>query len=563
MRIRKGKLSIELIENTDLLLEQFYELKRLVTEITKSPEYRALYGKTQVSEQPMLNNGVRSRGQHSMNVAIISKEIIEGIYDELRKSALEYIKLKKTSILSANPEEKERRLENLKRDEQTISAYYDLNKRIASLYAMIMGLSHDLGHTPFGHIGENVINDFMLGIDDKEERKKILQRRKMYFGTAYEEKQGHSDDYTGSLSFEHNEQSAILFQKIAERCGVDKKLVDVKKIILGILAHSRNRYKEIPDDLIAQVIRQADKICYINYDFEELRNAIDFRKVNVKPEVKEYLRKSVGRRIKYAEDMIVDEAIEKGSISDNGPAMSFLKYLEKVYKEPIIYQLDEFGRSRLLKGENCEREEIIIQKLLQYYYRNPGQIPTRNYGDLDRNENFTDRSYPHDSISRTVTFRKSEWDEDSIAQEVVSFVISLTNKDTYNLYHELVNSRIQKGKGYGIEPITQEEIQARLKMKREDEYTNMMMMVMLEELKEGNIMRSIEELDKIVQQRLKEIKKQNNMILSPEAEKAKKRMIEVDIPKQAAIDQELYQAMVEADSKRENDSPTNPDELEK
>ena len=61
--------------------------------------------------------------------------------------------------------------------------------------------------------------------------------------------------------------------------------------------------------------------------------------------------------------MIVEEAVAKGKISDNGPAMALLKDLEKVYKEPTIYQVDEYGRSRLLKGENCEREELIIKKL--------------------------------------------------------------------------------------------------------------------------------------------------------------------------------------------------------
>ena len=296
MRIRKGRLSINLVENEDLLIEQYSELRRLVLEIRNSPEFRTLYGKTQVSEKPMLNNDVRSRGEHSMNVSTISREIVEDLYEEVKRSTLGYIADRKTALRASNITGKEKRIEDLEKYEQSILMCFNLNKKVASLYATIIGLSHDLGHTPFGHIGESVINDFMLGIDDEEERKEILQNRRTYFGDSYEERQGHDEEYKGSISFEHNEQSAIIFQKIAARCGINPDLVDMNKIILGILSHSRNRYKDIPDDLIAQVVRQADKICYINYDYEELKNAIDFRKTPLSPDVREYLRKKLSRK---------------------------------------------------------------------------------------------------------------------------------------------------------------------------------------------------------------------------------------------------------------------------
>ena len=232
MRIRKGKLSINLVENTDLLLEQYAELRRLALEIRNSSEFRALYGKTQVSEKPMLSSEIRSRGEHSMNVSTISKEIVEDLYEELKNSTLEYIEDRKAVLTQSNLPDKEKRIENLEKYRQSVLMCFDFNKKIASLYATIIGLSHDLGHTPFGHIGESVINDFFLGIDDEEERKEILQNRRIYFGNNYEEKQGHDEEYTGSISFEHNEQSAIVFQKIAARCGINPDLVDMDRIIL-------------------------------------------------------------------------------------------------------------------------------------------------------------------------------------------------------------------------------------------------------------------------------------------------------------------------------------------
>ena len=175
MKIRKGKLSINLVENEDLLIEQYSELRRLVLELRNSPEFRVLYGKTQVSEKPMLNSDIRSRGEHSMNVSTISREIVEDLYEEVKNSTLEYIANRKVALKSSNVAGKEKRIEYLGKYEKSILRYFDRNKQIASLYATIIGLSHDLGHTPFGHIGESVINDFFIGIDDTEERKEMLE----------------------------------------------------------------------------------------------------------------------------------------------------------------------------------------------------------------------------------------------------------------------------------------------------------------------------------------------------------------------------------------------------
>ena len=560
MKIRKGKLSINLVENEDLLIEQYSELRRLVLEIRNSPEFRVLYGKTQVSEKPMLNNDVRSRGEHSMNVSTISREIVEELYEEVKRSTLGYIADRKAALTASNITGKEKRIEDLEKYEQSILMCFNLNKKVASLYATVIGLSHDLGHTPFGHIGESVINDFMLGIDDEEERREILQNRRTYFGDSYEERQGHDEEYKGSISFEHNEQSAIILQKIAARCGINPDLVDMNKIILGILSHSRNRYKDIPDDLIAQVVRQADKICYINYDYEELKNAIDFRKTPLSPDVREYLRKSLSRRIKYIEGMIEEEAVEKGQICDNGPAMSLLKRVEGIYKEPAVYLLGADGTNRLLKGENCERSEIIIKKLLEYYWEHPENIPQRRYVELKRNANFTDKSYTSLYDLKVATFRGEEWFKDAKAQRVVSFVISLTNEDAYKLYYDLVNTRITRGKGYGIEPITQDEINLRKKYKLIEEQNNVLMQEKLNAMQEG-VIRSEAELDSIARIRIKGRRFANRQRLSELARKAMNEQI-ANIQKDAEIDETLRKRMEEADRKRESSISTDDSEVE-
>ena len=53
--------------------------------------------------------------------------------------------------------------------------------------------------------------------------------------------------------------------------GVLKELegIDKTRFLTAILAHSRSRHPSIPTDFSAQIVRQADKVEYMNYDFEE------------------------------------------------------------------------------------------------------------------------------------------------------------------------------------------------------------------------------------------------------------------------------------------------------
>jgi dGTPase len=87
-----------------------------------------------------------------------------------------------------------------------------------------IGLGHDMGHPPFGHAGEAVLNE--------------LLRAK------------------GGAGFRHNEQSA----RIARRLNLTREVIN------GIETHTGDRE---PDTLEGKIVRVVDRVAYINHDIDD------------------------------------------------------------------------------------------------------------------------------------------------------------------------------------------------------------------------------------------------------------------------------------------------------
>ena len=102
---------------------------------------------------------------------------------------------------------------------RTISRSLRLNEDLTEAIA----LGHDLGHTPFGHCGEGVLNELVKG------------------------------------GFHHNIQSVRVVE-ILEDLNLCRETID------GILTHTWGYVPKTPE---AQVVQLADKIAYINHDIED------------------------------------------------------------------------------------------------------------------------------------------------------------------------------------------------------------------------------------------------------------------------------------------------------
>jgi len=543
---KKPMIEMDYIDNIKEAKAKYGALIRLEAEILESPEYKLLYGKTQM----FYDGSGRSRGGHSANIGQTSGAMAGKAFEEVYGA---------------------------KKTENT--ELYAINKAINETIGRIMGYSHDLGHTPLGHDGESVLDKKLeeMTRENPELKEKVAKKREKMFGGikveatggnteyAYEEYQEGKRTKDAGIGFEHNEYSAEIFLRIVKELKdkvmnedtvkalglkedvVDEILnIDETRFVQAILAHSRSRFPSVPKDFLAQIVRQADKVEYMNYDYEEYKKLGFFPKEGEETyseylkmveerakaagvdskEVLEYFEKDAYERRKIIEKEIIAEAMEKGMIDDNMDAMKMPKICSD-FKDDAIFYTAEDGKRGLITGNNVEREEIILDKLFSYYFAHPEKIPAEEVktelkklrsdeGELKNGEEIV--SYDPSKIDL-----KETGDYDKIKV----YIASLTNEQCESLYLDLVRERIENGKGHGIEPVTKEEVSKRIKSAKEDS-------------ENGNSKFSIEHSKKV------------SGYLPP---KMKKR-IEKNREKHAEEvenDQILYDKMVEADKTRKND----------
>ncbi len=197
-----------------------------------------------------------------------------------------------------------------------------------------IGLGHDLGHPPFGHIGEEALD----------------QRLSERFGER----------------FWHNEHSLRVVE-VLERDGRGLNLTD--QVRDGILAHSWRA--AVPQTLEGQIIRFVDRIAYINHDIDDaIRGGVlDVDELPREPIA--VLGDTGSRRIDTLVHDLVEQSADAGAIVQSaavGAAMAQLRefMFERVYLGPQVTHEREKIRLavRTLFDHFCDHPELI-----------PGSIP--------------------------------------------------------------------------------------------------------------------------------------------------------------------------------------------
>ena len=200
-----------------------------------------------------------------------------------------------------------------------------------------IGLGHDLGHPPFGHIGEETLNDAL--------RERI--------GTG----------------FKHNEHSLRVVDHL-ERDGAGLNLTE--QVRDGILNHTGSSK---PATLEGRVVRLVDRFAYINHDIDDAVRAGILAEVDLPHAEIELLGPTGSRRIDALVTDVVQRSREAGDIvqgEEIGGAMLRLRkfMFENVYLGPEA------------RGEH-DRVRMTLNGLLDHYFAHPEDVPATAPGAGD------------------------------------------------------------------------------------------------------------------------------------------------------------------------------------
>jgi dGTPase len=198
-----------------------------------------------------------------------------------------------------------------------------------------IGLGHDLGHTPFGHTGEEAL--------DEELRE--------HFG----------------VGFRHNENSLRIVEHL-ERDGRGLNLT--QEVRDGILNHTGPAE---PATLEGKIVRIVDRVAYINHDIDDAVGAGVLTPAELPREEIELLGATGARRI----DRLVHDLVETSEITgdirqseDVGAAMLSLRsfMFERVYLGPHTQ-------------EQHDRARAVVSRIFDHLLAKPDQVPA-GQGDL-------------------------------------------------------------------------------------------------------------------------------------------------------------------------------------
>lgn len=203
---------------------------------------------------------------------------------------------------------------------RTIARGLQLNEDLIEAIA----LGHDVGHTPFGHVGEEAL-------------RRIISH------------------------FEHNEQS-IRILKVLAREGQGLNLTE--PVLDGILHHTG---EGVPKTLEGQVVKTGDRIAYLCHDYDDALRA----GLLTQSDLPENVQGMLGVK---PSDMITTMVVD---MIETSRGLDHIKQSVEVYSAMQEFRQFMFARvyNSLTLRDERRKGQYIVQALFEYYRQDISKLP--------------------------------------------------------------------------------------------------------------------------------------------------------------------------------------------
>ncbi len=236
---------------------------------------------------------------------------------------------------------------------RTIARALNLNEDLTEA----MAYGHDLGHTPFGHVGEDTLDQISLN------------------------------------GFAHSSQSLRIVDQL-EKDGQGLNLTwEVRR---GIASHSKARGDFLAESLIdksgetltleAQILRLADSVAYLNHDIADASRAGILRESDLPEEVNRVLGSSHAQRINT---LVMDAVYASWPASGDDinqepgkPGTPIIGLSPETRQAMMLLREFMFERVYLPLGRSAESEAArdVVRALYSHFLINPEEVPPPYFG---------------------------------------------------------------------------------------------------------------------------------------------------------------------------------------
>ena len=215
---------------------------------------------------------------------------------------------------------------------RTIAKALRMNEDLVEAIA----LGHDLGHTPFGHAGEFILDQIYEG------------------------------------GFKHNEQSVRIVEKL-EKDGAGLNLTwEVRDGILN------DQTKTIPHTLEGKIVRLSDKIAYVNSDIDDAIRAQILSEDDIPLELRKTLGFDTRTRLDHLIHDIIIHSMGKDDIIMSDETAEALRDLR-------LFMFDNVYKNQVAKGEEV-KAKTMLEQMFYFYMDHIEQLPAKFLEMLDEGE---------------------------------------------------------------------------------------------------------------------------------------------------------------------------------
>jgi len=299
---------------------------------------------------------------------------------------------------------------------RTLSKFFNLNEDLCET----LSLAHDLGHTPFGHAGEEALNDCMKKFGGFDHNLQTL-RTILFLENRYYEFQGLN------LTLE-------TLDGLIKHNGPIKDLRKYKKILE--IGYFRNKIKfSLSPSLEAQIASISDDIAYNSHDLEDGLKSNLFHLEDLKhiPILNKIIIKHQKKINNYSLDLVIRQIVRD---IINEMVKDIIINTQKKIKKNKIKNVNDVLKSKyplVTFSSDMQKFDKKIKNFLRkkMYYHKKVKSNT-NYGKKIIKKLFLSlKKNPAKYIN------VSKYDKSNIARSICDFIAGMTDRYAINLYRKI------------------------------------------------------------------------------------------------------------------------------
>ncbi len=299
---------------------------------------------------------------------------------------------------------------------RTLSKYFNLNEDLSET----LSLAHDLGHTPFGHAGEEALNDCMKNYGGFDHNIQTLRIVTILENRYY--------DFKGlNLSIE-------TIDGLIKHNGPVEDVTNLNRI-LGNNFFKKKINFSLNSSLEAQIASISDDIAYNSHDLEDglKSNLFDLNHLTNIPVLNKIILKHKKKLKRYSIDLVIRQIIRE---TINQMVSDVISTTKKNIRSHKIKNLNDIYRTKKQLVAFSQHMQIFDKKIKSFlkqkmYFHKKVKFKT-NYGRKIITRLF---SQIKKNPKKYINIKK--YSNSNIERIICDYIAGMTDRYAINLYNQL------------------------------------------------------------------------------------------------------------------------------